>query len=77
LAANTTGSVNTATGDVALSINTTGSADAASGANLAAILALEPVPFHYKDELDGQDVPQFGPVAEAVENLNPRPGGGR
>jgi Chaperone of endosialidase len=32
-----------------------------------AILALQPVTFHYKRELDPQGIPQFGLVAEAVE----------
>jgi hypothetical protein len=36
-----------------------------------AILALEPVTFHYKKELDPEGVPQFGLVAEDVEKVNP------
>jgi trimeric autotransporter adhesin len=36
-----------------------------------AILALQPVTFHYKHELDPQGTPQFGLVAEDVEKLNP------
>lgn len=36
-----------------------------------AILALKPVTFHYKKELDPQGVPQFGLVAEQVEKVNP------
>ena len=36
-----------------------------------AILALKPVTFHYKKELDPEDVPQFGLVAEDVEKVNP------
>jgi hypothetical protein len=36
-----------------------------------AILALKPVTFHYKKELDPEGIPQFGLVAEEVENVNP------
>ena len=36
-----------------------------------AILALKPVTFRYKKEIDPQGVPQFGPVAEDVEKVNP------
>jgi trimeric autotransporter adhesin len=36
-----------------------------------AILALKPVTFHYKHELDPADIPQFGLVAEGVEKVNP------
>jgi hypothetical protein len=36
-----------------------------------AILALKPVTFHYKKEIDSQGVPQFGLVAEEVEKVNP------
>ena len=36
-----------------------------------AILALKPVTFHYKHELDPDGVPQFGLVAEQVEKVNP------
>jgi hypothetical protein len=36
-----------------------------------AILALEPVTFHYKQELDPAGIPQFGLVAEQVEKVNP------
>ena len=36
-----------------------------------AILALKPVTFHYKKELDPGGTPQFGPVAEEVEKVNP------
>jgi len=36
-----------------------------------AILALKPVTFHYKQELDPDGVPQFGLVAEEVEKVNP------
>jgi hypothetical protein len=36
-----------------------------------AILALKPVTFRYKKELDPMGVPQFGLVAEQVEKVNP------
>jgi len=36
-----------------------------------AILALEPVTFRYKQELDPDGIPQFGLVAEQVEKVNP------
>ena len=36
-----------------------------------AILALKPVTFRYKKELDPDKVPQFGLVAEEVEKVNP------
>jgi hypothetical protein len=36
-----------------------------------AILALKPVTFHYKKELDPHGTPQFGLVAEEVEKVNP------
>src|SRR5439155_15670401 len=36
-----------------------------------AILALQPVTFHYKHELDPVGIPQFGLVAEQVEKVNP------
>jgi hypothetical protein len=36
-----------------------------------AILALKPVTFRYKEELDPQRIPQFGLVAEDVEKVNP------
>ena len=35
------------------------------------ILSLQPVAFHYKKELDPQAIPQFGLVAEQVEEVNP------
>ena len=35
------------------------------------VLALKPVTFRYKKELDPQRVPQFGLVAEEVEKVNP------
>ncbi len=36
-----------------------------------AILALKPVTFHYKPELDPRGIPQFGLVAEQVAKVNP------
>jgi uncharacterized coiled-coil protein SlyX len=36
-----------------------------------AILALKPVTFCYKKELDRNGIPQFGLVAEEVEKVNP------
>ena len=36
-----------------------------------AILALKPVSFRYKHELDPEGIPQFGLVAEQVEKVNP------
>jgi hypothetical protein len=36
-----------------------------------AILALKPVTFRYKEEIDPEKVPQFGLIAEEVEKVNP------
>jgi len=36
-----------------------------------AILALKPVTFRYKQEIDPKGIPQFGLVAEEVEKVNP------
>ena len=36
-----------------------------------AILALKPVNFHYKEELDPEKIPQFGLIAEEVEKIDP------
>jgi hypothetical protein len=36
-----------------------------------AILALKPVTFRYKKELDPEKIPQFGLIAEEVEKVNP------
>jgi len=36
-----------------------------------AILALQPVTFRYKHDLDPEGIPQFGLVAEQVEKVNP------
>jgi Chaperone of endosialidase len=36
-----------------------------------AILALKPVTFHYKKEIDPEGIPQFGLLAEQVETVNP------
>jgi hypothetical protein len=35
------------------------------------VLALQPVTFRYKHELDAEGIPQFGLVAEQVEKVNP------
>jgi hypothetical protein len=39
--------------------------------NSEAILALKPVTFHYKEELDPDKAPQFGLVAEEVQKVDP------
>jgi hypothetical protein len=36
-----------------------------------ALLALKPVTFRYKKEIDPQSIPQFGLIAEEVEKVNP------
>jgi hypothetical protein len=36
-----------------------------------ALLALRPVTFHYKPELDKTGIPQFGLIAEEVAKVNP------
>ena len=36
-----------------------------------ALLKLRPVTFRYKEELDPDKIPQFGLIAEQVENINP------
>jgi uncharacterized coiled-coil protein SlyX len=36
-----------------------------------AILALKPVTFRYKQEIDPKGIPQFGLLAEEVEKVNP------
>jgi hypothetical protein len=36
-----------------------------------AILALKPVTFHYKKDIDPKGIPQFGLVAEEVQKVNP------
>jgi len=36
-----------------------------------AILALQPVTFRYKQQIDPDSIPQFGLVAEQVEKVNP------
>ena len=43
----------------------------AMGQSSEAILALKPVTFRYKEEIDHSRTPQFGLVAEAVEKVNP------
>ncbi len=35
------------------------------------ILALKPVTFHYKKEIDPKSAAQFGLVAEEIEKVNP------
>jgi len=42
-----------------------------------AVLALKPVTFRYKQELDPDAIPQFGLIAEQVEEGEPRPGRAR
>ena len=42
-----------------------------------AILALRPVTFRYKKELDPDNIPQFGLIAEDVEKVKSRSGGPR
>jgi Chaperone of endosialidase len=37
-----------------------------------AILALKPVSFRYKEEIDPEGTPQFGLIAEEVEKINPQ-----
>ena len=41
------------------------------GCESEAILALKPVTFRYKHELDPKGIPQFGLVAEDMEKVNP------
>src|SRR5204863_5805377 len=41
------------------------------GAASEALLALRPVSFHYKPELDKTGIPQFGLIAEEVAKMNP------
>ena len=36
-----------------------------------AVLALKPVTFRYKKEVDSDGIPQFGLIAEDVEKVNP------
>ena len=36
-----------------------------------AILALKPVTFHYKQEIDPDKIPQFGLIAEEVDKVDP------
>ena len=36
-----------------------------------ALLALKPVTFRYKQEIDPDGIPQFGLIAEEVEKVNP------
>jgi hypothetical protein len=41
------------------------------GKDSEAILALTPVSFRYREEIDPQSIPQFGLIAEEVEKVNP------
>ena len=41
------------------------------GKSSEAVLKLKPVTFRYKQELDPQEIPQFGLIAEEVEQVNP------
>jgi len=70
---NATGESNTANGAYALQSNATGSKEAIKPMDKAseAIIALRPVTFRYKHELDPEGIPQFGLVAEQVEKVNP------
>ena len=36
------------------------------------LLALQPVTFRYRKEIDPQGIPQFGLIAEEVEKVNPK-----
>jgi uncharacterized coiled-coil protein SlyX len=42
-----------------------------AGFDSEAVFALNPVTFRYKKDLDPQEIPQFGLVAEDVEKINP------
>src|SRR4029450_7208467 len=43
----------------------------AMGKGSEGILALEPVSFRYKNEIDPQGIPNFGLIAEQVEQVSP------
>ena len=43
----------------------------ADGQGERTLLALKPVTFRYKPEIDPESIPQFGLVAEEVEKVNP------
>ena len=45
--------------------------DQTDGQSSEAILALKPVTFRYKKEIDPDGIPQFGLIAEEVEKVNP------
>ena len=73
----------TASGGVAVFVNSDGKLGTSTssarfkeeikpmGEASAAILALKPVTFRYKPEIDPKGIPQFGLVAEEVEKVNP------
>ena len=73
----------TVAGGVAVFVNTNGKLGTSTssarfkdeiksmGAASEAILALRPVSFRYKKEIDPQGIPEFGLIAEEVEKVNP------
>jgi hypothetical protein len=73
----------TASGGVAVFVNSDGKLGTSTssarfkeeikpmGEASATILALKPVTFRYKPEIDPKGIPQFGLVAEEVEKVNP------
>jgi hypothetical protein len=73
----------TASGGVAVFVNSNGKLGSSTssarfkeeikpmGEASEAILALKPVTFRYKPEIDPKRIPQFGLVAEEVEKVNP------
>jgi hypothetical protein len=73
----------TASGGVAVYVNTDGKLGTLTSSarfkteikpmdeSSEAILALKPVTFRYKQEIDPKGIPQFGLVAEDVEKVNP------
>jgi uncharacterized coiled-coil protein SlyX len=73
LLSNTIGSQNTATGHLGTITSSKRFKDAIKpmGDASETILALKPVTFRYKQELDPNAIPQFGLVAEQVEKVNP------
>jgi hypothetical protein len=63
---NPSGLLGTATSSARFKTNIRSMGDASE-----ALLALNPVAFRYKPELDPKGIPQFGLVAEEVEKVNP------
>jgi hypothetical protein len=73
----------TASGGIAVYVNTDGKLGTATSSarfkdeikpmdnTSETILALKPVTFRYKKEIDSKRIPQFGLVAEEVEKVNP------